>query len=205
MAVKRSQSAARVLAALEGIARHQPVGVSELARQLGADKSATQRAIMTLAAPVWQVNSALNASWLIDFGRRRGDPARLRRTVVQRAVLYGAAGALGVTAAAPLAHWIAHLAYAGKYDASAWLMPLFLLAHALNGLEGMLTSAMKASGIFRDAYLPQMVGSAGGGLVAVLLIPQAGVTGAAAAVVAGAGLGLGLALVLFVRKRVRHG
>ena len=53
MAVKRSQSASRVLAVLEGIARHQPVGVSELSRLLGADKSAVQRAIMTLADDGW--------------------------------------------------------------------------------------------------------------------------------------------------------
>lgn len=53
MAVKRSQSASRVLAVLEKIARHQPVGVSELARRLGADKSAVQRAIMTLADNGW--------------------------------------------------------------------------------------------------------------------------------------------------------
>ncbi len=53
MSVKRSQSASRVLAVLERIARHQPVGVSELARRLGADKSAVQRAIMTLADNGW--------------------------------------------------------------------------------------------------------------------------------------------------------
>lgn len=53
MAVKRSQSAVRVLAVLEGIARHQPVGVSELARLLASDKSAMQRAIMTLADEGW--------------------------------------------------------------------------------------------------------------------------------------------------------
>lgn len=53
MAVKRSQSAARVLTVLEGIARHQPIGVSELARLLGSDKSTVQRAIMTLADEGW--------------------------------------------------------------------------------------------------------------------------------------------------------
>ena len=51
--VKRSQSASRVLAVLEKIAAHQPIGVSELARQVGADKSAVQRAIMTLADGGW--------------------------------------------------------------------------------------------------------------------------------------------------------
>jgi len=53
VAVKRSRSASRVLAVLETIARHQPIGVSELARVLGADKSALQRAIMTLADEGW--------------------------------------------------------------------------------------------------------------------------------------------------------
>lgn len=53
MSVKRSQSASRVLAVLERIARHQPIGVSELARRLAADKSAVQRAIMTLADNGW--------------------------------------------------------------------------------------------------------------------------------------------------------
>jgi DNA-binding IclR family transcriptional regulator len=53
MAVKRSRSATRVLAVLETIARQQPIGVSALARSLGADKSAVQRAIMTLADQGW--------------------------------------------------------------------------------------------------------------------------------------------------------
>jgi IclR family acetate operon transcriptional repressor len=53
MPVKRSQSALRVLTVVEGIARHQPIGVSELARLVGDDKSAVQRAIMTLADAGW--------------------------------------------------------------------------------------------------------------------------------------------------------
>jgi DNA-binding IclR family transcriptional regulator len=53
MTVKRSRSGSRVLAVLEAIARHQPVGVSTLARELAVDKSAVQRAIMTLADTGW--------------------------------------------------------------------------------------------------------------------------------------------------------
>jgi len=53
LTVKRSRSASRVLAVLEGIANHQPIGVSELARLLAADKSGVQRAIMTLADAGW--------------------------------------------------------------------------------------------------------------------------------------------------------
>lgn len=53
MTVKRSRSATRVLSVLEGIAHYQPIGVSELARLLNDDKSAVQRAIMTLADSGW--------------------------------------------------------------------------------------------------------------------------------------------------------
>jgi IclR family acetate operon transcriptional repressor len=53
VAVKRSQSASRVLATLELVAAHQPIGVSALARLLEEDKSAVQRAVMTLADAGW--------------------------------------------------------------------------------------------------------------------------------------------------------
>lgn len=53
MAVKRSQSAARVLSVLEQIASQQPIGVSALAKLLDEDKSAVQRAVMTLADAGW--------------------------------------------------------------------------------------------------------------------------------------------------------
>lgn len=53
MPVKPSQSGARILAALEQIARHQPIGVSALARHLGANLAATQRAIATLSEQGW--------------------------------------------------------------------------------------------------------------------------------------------------------
>lgn len=53
MGIKRSQSASRVLATVELIAAHQPIGVSALARLLGEDKSGVQRAVMTLADAGW--------------------------------------------------------------------------------------------------------------------------------------------------------
>jgi DNA-binding IclR family transcriptional regulator len=51
--VKPSQSGSRILAALERIARQQPIGVSDLARALEDNLPATQRAIATLAADGW--------------------------------------------------------------------------------------------------------------------------------------------------------
>ena len=53
MPVKPSQSGSRILAALEKIAEHQPIGVSDLARLLEDNIAATQRAIATLAGDGW--------------------------------------------------------------------------------------------------------------------------------------------------------
>jgi len=53
MPVKPIRSAARVLEALEVIARHQPIGLADLARRLGEDKSSVQRVLVTLASSGW--------------------------------------------------------------------------------------------------------------------------------------------------------
>ena len=44
---------ARVLEVFEAVAEHQPVGVAALSRMLGIDKSAVQRALVTLAEQGW--------------------------------------------------------------------------------------------------------------------------------------------------------
>jgi IclR family acetate operon transcriptional repressor len=54
-----------VLATLEGIARHQPIGVSALARLLEDDKSAIQRAIMSLAHDGWVRPSGNPTRWVL--------------------------------------------------------------------------------------------------------------------------------------------
>ena len=53
MTVKPVRAAERVLATLEALAEHQPIGVGALARLLGDDKSAVQRALVTLAHAGW--------------------------------------------------------------------------------------------------------------------------------------------------------
>lgn len=53
MAVKGSSTAARVLAVFEAVAGNQPVGVAALARLLDIDKSAVQRALVTLSEQGW--------------------------------------------------------------------------------------------------------------------------------------------------------
>jgi IclR family acetate operon transcriptional repressor len=53
MAVKRSQSALRTLAVLENVATHQPIGMTELAHLVEADRNAVHRALLTLADAGW--------------------------------------------------------------------------------------------------------------------------------------------------------
>jgi len=53
VAVKRAQSVTRALSILDAIAARQPIGVSALAKLLGEDRSAVQRAVMTLADAGW--------------------------------------------------------------------------------------------------------------------------------------------------------
>jgi IclR family acetate operon transcriptional repressor len=53
MAVKPLQSLQRALAVVEAIAANQPIGVAALARLIDEDKSAVQRALVTLQAGGW--------------------------------------------------------------------------------------------------------------------------------------------------------
>jgi IclR family acetate operon transcriptional repressor len=64
VSVKPSQSGARALAALETIAAHQPISVLALAKLLDEDKSATQRAVATLAESGWiRLAAGSTARW----------------------------------------------------------------------------------------------------------------------------------------------
>lgn len=53
MAVKGLRSTERVLTVLEAVAEHQPIGVGALTRALDEDKSAVQRALVTLEGAGW--------------------------------------------------------------------------------------------------------------------------------------------------------
>jgi IclR family acetate operon transcriptional repressor len=65
MPVKQVQSASRVLTTFEAIVALQPVGVGALARALGDDKSAVQRALITLAEAGWIRRAGMDqARWV---------------------------------------------------------------------------------------------------------------------------------------------
>ena len=68
MPVKRSHSGSRVLTVLETIAHNQPIGIRALARLLHQDKSAIQRAVMTLADAGWiRAGNPASAGWEVTF------------------------------------------------------------------------------------------------------------------------------------------
>jgi IclR family acetate operon transcriptional repressor len=92
MAVKRSRSGARILTVLEAVAQDQPVGVSELARALGDDKSTVQRMLMTLADAGWiRVAAGPSTRWevtgrvetLAHYARDRSDLRQRARAVLE--------------------------------------------------------------------------------------------------------------------------
>lgn len=62
MPVNANKSGTRLLQVLEQIARSQPVGVRQLARMLDLEKSATQRAVTTLAEAGWIQPASLSAA-----------------------------------------------------------------------------------------------------------------------------------------------
>jgi O-antigen/teichoic acid export membrane protein len=169
-----------------------------LALTQGLPAVAQTRAIVTLTGPLTQINSALVASYLVDFGRAGTSPHGLRRTVIRRATFYGLAATLGVILVWQFDGWITHTIYGGKYDAGASQLPLFLLATALTGVEGMLNTAMKTWPTIRNGYVPYMLNSLTVAVVAAMMIPQAGPSWAAIAVLMGSAIGLTVASCLFV-------
>lgn len=93
MAVKQVQSAARVLATFEAVVGAQPIGLGALARQLGEDKSALQRALATLASAGWiEPSSTCGAGWqasnrvlvLAHLSQRGADIVERARPTLER-------------------------------------------------------------------------------------------------------------------------
>jgi IclR family transcriptional regulator, acetate operon repressor len=70
------------LRVLEGVSDHQPVGVSELSRELGVPKTTVQRALDTLQAGGW-LNRSTDGVWTLSLrsavvGRRAGQHRAVR-------------------------------------------------------------------------------------------------------------------------------
>lgn len=89
MAVKGSSTAARVLVVFEAVAANQPVGVAALSRMLGIDKSAVQRALVTLSEQGWiQARADQAARWettprILNIAHSSHSKSELRHTIRQ--------------------------------------------------------------------------------------------------------------------------
>jgi IclR family acetate operon transcriptional repressor len=92
MVVKRSKSGSRMLVVLEEIARCQPVGMTELARRMGEDKSGIQRSMMTLADAGWISMAPDTSRWSLtshiqvvaQYARENDDLRRTARPIMDR-------------------------------------------------------------------------------------------------------------------------
>lgn len=62
--VKEIRSVHRAMETVENVARHQPVGVSEIAREIGLDKSTVHRILITLESAGW-VRRNVSGAWSI--------------------------------------------------------------------------------------------------------------------------------------------
>lgn len=167
-----------------------------LARTAGLEVIAETRAVLNVSNPVMQVLFALQTSWLVAFSRDHR-LAKLWKTAL--AFCVGAALVLAVVGVSytPLVRWV----YSGRYLNGAGLLPLWCVAHTLNGTESVFTCYLKAIGSLRRGYAPQIAGCIAAVGLGVWLIPSMGQTGFITAVIGSFATGTMLAFVLALIPR----
>ena len=148
-----------------------------LARLAGLEVIAETRAILNIANPLVNINGALTTSWLVTFSRNRS-----WKQLWQTALIYCAAATLALIIAfeiaTPLVRWV----YGGRYLEGAWLLPLYCVVVALNGVETIFTHFLKALRQLRRGYAPQIIGTAVSIGFGFLLIPSMAEAGAICAI-----------------------
>jgi O-antigen/teichoic acid export membrane protein len=162
-----------------------------LAHAAGLEIVAETRAVMNISNPLMQIILALQTSWLVSFSRDHS-PARLWKT----SAVYWAGAILAILAIAASYNQIIAWVYSGRYLTGAWMLPLYCIAHTLNGGESIFTTFMKGVGSLRRGYAPQIVGCAVSIGLGLLLIPWMGQIGFMYAAIASFGAGGILAFVL---------
>jgi IclR family acetate operon transcriptional repressor len=86
MAVKTIQAVDKALVLLEQLAREQPAGVSALAREVGLDKMAVQRLLVTLQRRDWARQTRPGGPWeLTERALRLGDRVTAAPSLRERA------------------------------------------------------------------------------------------------------------------------
>lgn len=166
-----------------------------LAHLAGLEVIAETRAVLNIANPTIQVNLALYTSWLVMFSRDNS-----WKRLAQTATIYCLAALLAVAIAFIIATPLVQWTYNGRYLDGAWLLPLYCIVVALNGVESVFTCFLKAGRFLKRGYAPQIIGSALAILLGYLLIPMFNEAGALYAVISSFAVGSLLAFLLTLSR-----
>jgi O-antigen/teichoic acid export membrane protein len=160
---------------------------------LGLPSVAGTRAVLNIGNPVQQANMVLHTSWLVRFGERH----QQRSEVSIFVWLYVGATVACVAVLSLVAEPLVHLTYAGRYDAFAFYLPLYVGGLGMQGLSNMITSQLKATGGLWQGFVPDIIGSIVAVLSAIVLIRQFGQDGALYGVLSGCFVTLALTSLFF--------
>jgi O-antigen/teichoic acid export membrane protein len=165
-----------------------------LAHAAGLEVIAQTRAVLILANPFSQVTLALHSSWLVAFSRDHS-----RAKLWQTAAIYAIGAALVVVIAKQSTTELVRLIYNGRYLGGAWLLPWYCLAMGCLGLEAVFTCFLKAGGMLRRGYAPQIVGSAVSVALGLVMIPRLLEAGFVFTTITTFGMGAAMAFALVIR------
>ena len=165
-----------------------------LAHAAGLEVVAQTRAVLILANPLLQVIFALHSSWLVAFSRDHSW-TKLWKT----ATIYAIGAALVVVIAIESTTELVQFVYSGRYLDGAWLLPWYCLAMGFLGLEAVFTCFLKARGMLRRGYAPQIIGSAVSVAVGLVMIPRLLEAGFICTAVTTFGMGAAMAFTLVLR------
>jgi O-antigen/teichoic acid export membrane protein len=154
---------------------------------LGLGAAGILRATMVPASSMTQVVTAVGLLLLPglshDFGRQLVDRMRLKAVVVSG--LLGIGGICFVVVLWLFAERVEHLLFGGKYATYAWLMPMFAVIPAANGLTMGFSTALRASQRPHFDLLANAIAAPVAVVSAVSFIRWWGLAGAAASMAAG--------------------
>lgn len=162
-----------------------------LAQLSGLEVIARTRAVLNIANPLIQINLCLYTSWLVIFSKNHSWQ-QVRRT----ATVYCATAIVVLFIVYEIAEPVVHLVYKGRYHDAAWLLPVYCVIIALNGVESVFTCFMKAIRYLKRGYAPQIIGALISVGIGVVLIPTMQEAGAIYAIVISFSLGTVLAFIL---------
>lgn len=141
-----------------------------LARFSGLATVAETRAVLNLAAPLFQLNFAAHLSALVHFSADdvRGSKKNIWRIVA----LYGTIALVLFPVINHYSAWLVDLFYHGRYVNGAWQLPIYCLGLCMNVLDSIISSVFKARGRLSSGYASTYVGGAAAVGLGLLLIPM---------------------------------